>query len=424
MFTMIISNVKGHREEYRRQKAAMTLRKPIIDAGVIAFAAKEDASEPAILKIADWPAFDELKMKEIKTRSACFIDEVNKESPPLDNETIISDFVTILKTEYNGWPTGTVVLKRVTDKADLYYLSTFVTARLDGNIASKEPPEVTVVQAPYVGVGESVVVTLLMELAKGLAGQIGKGIGAQLLSAIFPQGNQIDYKTLLDDLAQIVKEANTEQTVNEQGGKINGIVNDINSYYLERKRKAPKDELYNFLLGRHSSIYESLGILRQAEFMKKGIATFVSGAEIDFTLYQEMAIEDPQVSDPLQSSNIDSLKKVVNDYVAYVPKTVRDIINDNVNARTSKISEPYDDPWCDVNVCKSRWYYFDSETNKRYGSYEQCGKKDNPEARCKKDRNIFFNSIKTTKTAEITAKMQWMLDSAEQWKSLLQKPLC
>ena len=89
MFTMIISNVKGHREEYRRQKAAMTLRKPIIDAGVIAFAAKEDASEPAILKIADWPAFDELKMKEIKTRSACFIDEVNKESPPLDNETII-----------------------------------------------------------------------------------------------------------------------------------------------------------------------------------------------------------------------------------------------------------------------------------------------------------------------------------------------
>lgn len=424
MFTMIICNVRGNREEYRRQKAAMTLRKPVIDESVIAFAAKEDASEPEILKIEDWPKFDELKIKEIRTRSSCFIDEVNNESPPLDNETVISDFVSILKDSYLGRPAGTVVLKRVTDKADLYYVSTYATAEMNGVITFKEPPtEIEVEHIPYVGIGESVVVTLLLELAKGLAGGIGKGIGAQLLSAIFPQGSQIDYKTLLDDLAQIVKEANTEQTVNEQGGKINGIVSDINSYYVERKKRAQKEELYNYLVSRHSSLYESLGILRQAQFSKKGIATFVSGAEIDFTLYQEMAMEDPQVSDPSQSSNIESLKKSVNDSSKYVQSTVHIIINDKVNARTSKISEPYDDPWCDVNVCKSMWYYFDSETKKRYGPYEQCGKKDDPKAWCKKDRDRYFNSIKSTKTLEITGKVQWMLDSAEHWKSLLQNPL-
>jgi len=420
---MIICNVKGNREDYRRQKVAMTLHKPVIDEGVIAFAEKKDAPEPDILKIEDWPEFDAQTMKEIRTRSCCFIDELNNESPPIDNETIISDFVTILKTSYSDRPAGTAVLKRVTDKADLYYVSTYATAELNGVITFKEPAEIAVEHIPYVGIGESAVVTLLLEFAKGLAGGIGKGIGAQLLSAIFPQGNQIDYKTLVDDLAQVVKEANTEQTVNEQGGKINGIINDINGYYIERKSHTTREELYNYLLNLHSSLYELLGILRQAQFAKKGIATFVSGAEIDFTLYQEMAMEDPQASDPRQSSNIESLKKSVNDSSAYVQTTVRTIINDSVNARTSNISEPYDDAWCDINVCKSRWYYFDSKKKKRYGPYEQCGKKDNPKARCKKDRDSYFNSIKAKKTAEVTGKVQWMLDSAEHWKSLLQRPL-
>ncbi len=419
MFTMIIRNVRGNRQEYRKRKAAMTLRKPLIDEGVVAFAAKADPPEPEILKIEDWPKLDEQKMNEIKTRSACFIDDVNQESPPLGDETVLSDLVTILKADYLGRPAGTAVLKRVTDRADLYYLSAFATAQRSGVVTFKKPPELAVQHIPFLGIGETIVVTLLMELAKGLAGQIGKGIGAQLLCAIFPQGNQIDYKALLEDLAKTVANANTEQTVNEQGGKINGIVNDINTYYIQRKSSAPKEELYNYLLSRHCSLNESLGILRQTEFMKKGIATFVSGAEIDFTLYQEMAIEDPQASDPDQSSNMESLRKAVTDSAAYVADTVHTIITDTVNTRTSQISEPYNDAWSDGNVCKSRYYYFDSETHKRYGPYEQCGKKDHPEARCKKDRDGYFDAIKAAKNTEVTAHMQWMLDSAEQWKVLL-----
>ncbi|WDV34202.1 hypothetical protein OIM90_32235 [Streptomyces sp. AD16] len=388
------------------------------------------------------PKLSEGQKKFLDGETALFRKLVDQLSPLIEGEEIRSgsDWATILKADFHDYPAGTPVLVRKTNQATIYYLYHLAQVSQDGRFTyvpnEPEPNEVRANQHEKQERTGALALEpweeLLLSVAKGLIGAVAGQIGSDLLNAIFPGSQGIDVKKMLDDFSAIVAEANNVQTVSEQAGHVNGVLINNSEYYIPRKSKGtPKRELYETLLTYHNTLTSAIGTLQTkstgVDYTKTGLPVCVLAISTHLATYQEMAFQDPNVSDPQESTNVDSIRIAAAFNAAWVGTKAGEIITDNLNARLAKISDVLNNPVCDAVgsgvVCKSRYFFTDDATGYRSGYYEQSGCNDDPEKRCADARTEYVENARRQCQADERKKLDWVFESAEHWTSLKETPL-
>ncbi|WP_292387391.1 hypothetical protein [Methanosarcina sp. UBA5] len=157
--------------------------------------------------------------------------------------------------------------------------------------------------ADYVYTPEYVFLDMIVSVSKGLLTMAGTKILNEL------NENTVNMERIREEMAKIVRDANIQNTVKETEGKIYGTLEYINITYANRKKQTTdKRELYN-MLNQHVlvDLYKYCSILSNDEYKKKGISTYVVGVNVLFSVLQEMALQDPDVSDYKKSSHFKDL---------------------------------------------------------------------------------------------------------------------
>ncbi|MEU3073439.1 hypothetical protein [Streptomyces laurentii] len=390
----------------------------------------------------DLPKLSEGQKKFLDGETALFQKLVDQLSPLIEGEEIRSgsDWATLLKADFHDYPAGTPVLVRETSQATIYYLYHLAQVTRDGRFTyvpnEPEPNEVRANQYEKQARIEALAIALwadlLLSVAKGLLGAVGGKVGSDLLNALFPGSQGIDVKKMLDDFSAIVAEANKVQTVSEQAGQVNGVLISNSEYYIPRKSKSTsKRELYETLLTYHNKLTSVIGTLQSksagVDYTKAGLPVCVLAISTHLATYQEMAFQDPNVSDPHESTNVDSIRIAAASNAAWVGAKADEIITDNLNARLAKISDVLNNPVCDGVgsgvVCKSRYFFTDDATGYRSGYYEQSGCKDDAQKRCADARAAYVENVRRQCQADERKKLDWAFESAEHWTSLKETPL-
>lgn len=358
---------------------------------------------------ADFPSVSTERWNQVKKGIACFINEMNTYYEPDDDEKIVEDFVSYLKQDFNQFPKGTVLLRRTTNKATLYYIKTNLQITGDKWITIENP---LLVKDIIFDVAISALKWLASNLASGGVGNIGSRMLNQLIG-----DNSIDPQQLEEDLAKIVRDANTEQTVNEQGGLIQGIVNNFNTYYTSRRNSgASKEELYNWLTTQETTLTQSLGVLSQAQFKEKGLSNYIAGANILICVLQEMALQDPLVTNPQESSNVSVLVDDIKFYITYISDCKSQILKDRIalitgiskyNVCSSAGGQP---------VCTKAYCYTDNFDGSHHGDfYDDSKSKTSGYDEAKKDRDNLIQNL--------ADQMSWCNDVVNSFGILVQHPL-
>ncbi|WP_272514528.1 hypothetical protein [Bacillus cereus] len=357
----------------------------------------------------EFPTVSPERWTFIEKGITCFINEMNDYYGSFEEEQIQEDFVSFLKEDFKPFPKGTVVLRRTTNFATLYYIKTNLI--IVGE-KWKTVPQKSNVKDIVVDYAIEAVLFLVKAMASGGLSNIGSRMINQLI-----EGNSIDLKQLEKDISQIVRDANVDQTVNEQDGVINGTINDFNTYYKKRRDSgASKKELYDWLIERESAINISLGILREKMFQEKGISTYIVGANIMICILQEMALQDPIATDYHQSSNYKVLSEEINDFIDYITELKSLILSKRIAQvsgirKYNKCSSAGGYP-----VCDTEYYYNDDYNHSYYGDFYDDDKhhiKGYDEAT--KSRNQLIQSL--------TEQMNWVDDVLNHWKELKENPM-
>jgi len=250
-------------------------------------------------------------------------------------------------------------------------------------------------------------------------------IGATLLNIIIPSGGGIDYNQLLNDISTIIADANRRQTISTQGGILNGVIDYINGNYIPQReaKRSSKTDLFNLLNPQLADVYKVICVLKQDEFKKGGISTFISAVTHKYLLYQEMAVQDPDVTNPNDSSKATSIRHDANKDSEHALNVLNELqeefdkyLNDWINQISPILIRLTDCP-------KNEYYFHDSHTGYRSPYFEQFGCKDNPKARTEQARRDYISSVRQKYSKDHQDQLPWMKEVASNWKMLTDKPL-
>ncbi|MGB9928856.1 MAG: PKD domain-containing protein [Methanosarcina sp.] len=135
-----------------------------------------------------------------------------------------------------------------------------------------------------------------------------------IMKQIFPSNN-INFDQMRDEMSKTVTGIIAEQTVQEQEGIINGLIDFFKYDYSTRKEygNATKTDLYNMLSDNIPRLRQVLNTLKSPLFQKKGFPAYISGLELLICFYTEMASQDPTVPDSTRSSNVKALAMTIID---------------------------------------------------------------------------------------------------------------
>ena len=161
---------------------------------------------------------------------------------------------------------------------------------------------------------------LALALLKGIAGEIG----VKIFDSIFPQSGVPDYfDDVYKEIAKIVKEEIEQNTIDEINGEINGIQTWVRNIYTPRKDSgASKQELFDMIQKDEYDIaVHMVSVLQEPAYAEPGLGVFVIGAGMHLTLLQELALVDPNTSDPNKSSFAVSVQLYAEQYAAFADAT-------------------------------------------------------------------------------------------------------
>lgn len=129
----------------------------------------------------------------------------------------------------------------------------------------------------------------------------------KIMQQIFPDEN-INFDQLREEMSKTVSGITVEQTVQEQEGIINGLLDYLKfDYSTSKDANVPKSELYEMLRGQIPTLRESLNILSRPLFEKNGFPAYIAGSVLLISLYTEMSLQDPFVKDYTKSGNVNIL---------------------------------------------------------------------------------------------------------------------
>jgi len=431
---------------YIREKLYATwknMHKPDLDQlADLAYGEGKPVSMP-LAKQEDFPSLTEQQQRSVNRKIKLFVAAVDKLSPLLKDETQQEDdFITYLSEDFRDYATATPVLVRITNyatisyifdnvsvdaiTADVSYQVSSVSGTVDGFEIDQHINAWMNANIPRAATPKAE--QIIAELAKGLAGLLPAPynvIGGTLLNIIIPSGGGIDYNQLLNDIGTIIADANRRQTISEQGGKLNGVVDYMNGNYIPTRdaKRTSKDDLLKLLEPQLAEIYRVLGILKQDEFKKGGISTFISAVTHKYLIYQEMAVQDPTVTNPNDSSKATSIRHDASVDSEYALTVINELqvsfdkyLNDWINQVSPILIRITDCP-------KNEYYFHDSLTGYRSPYYEQNGCKDDPHARAEQGRRDYISSISTQYRKDHQDQLPWMREVVNNWKKLIAQPL-
>ncbi|MBK8184463.1 MAG: hypothetical protein IPK63_16960 [Candidatus Competibacteraceae bacterium] len=268
-------------------------------------------------------------------------------------------------------------------------------------------------------------------IAKGLVWALPppwSAIGATLLNLLFPDSSDgIDWTTVFQQFSQIVLDADTETTVDTQDGLLNGVLADINDY-VNTKIGQTKTALTIQLEGYLNTTNGIVGVLENSQFAQKGLATFVHAAGIELAILQEMAQQDPAVSDPLQSGHVTTIAQNAAAYATFATNTLNAVLDGLATQRGQQVSGVLHGRHCiyaghGISDCTTYYYFNDPTANYTSAQYYSAGKHDDPAARCQTDRNNYASQVGAQNRVQKSTEAQWIWNTISWWQKLVNTPL-
>lgn len=352
-----------------------------------------------VLEQEQFPQFSDEKLVELRNAEACFLKEVNNHWKSATDEKIIEDLITYSTSMSSYIKYGSPVLRRTTNYGTIY----FAEPQMAFAMYSAQPR----------GFGFVTIATdLLISFAKGIA----SSLGSKLIEQIFGSNSQIDTKQLCMELAKIVKNANAEQTVQEQSGKIDSTQNCLTFFYKNEKEAHPEDRisLSNILRDQRDLILNpAINILRQENFKRKGISVFIVGANVMLSLLQEMALVDPIEKDYKKSASYKSYKDLLVQYINYL-QMMRKLVTDERLAEVTKISCKDECSYVPPGevICSYHCRYRDNFNGNSY-DFTNDKNKNNAKQKAEESRNKL--------TSNLIKELNWMDDVVKGWQDALNK---
>lgn len=351
---------------------------------------------------------DEIQGK-IRNAKACMLKEVNNKFVLSQGEEIIEDFFSYTISETPIIPAGSPVLRRKTNFGTFYFISkeSFIK---EGNLLSRN--EYLTSRSV---IALAITKMLLKEVAMGLAKAVGTYAGESLLSSIFGTGSQISTVELCKELAVIVKEANAEQTVQEQSGYINGVQCHITVFYKnENEAGFDAGTLLTSLETQRRTLNSSLQVLRENLFAEKGIYVFITGANVMLPLLLEMAQlrGKKDNKEPKNTADFASYRDLIKIYGEYVTEMRKQILDKRLEKVTgvSKLQKCSYVPPGDT-ICSYYWRYTDKFDGKNYDFDEM--KDYDAEGEARKSRAAHIDKL--------TKEVDWMSEVVTEWNKSIGK---
>jgi hypothetical protein len=294
-------------EEYRYEKACRMVR-------VANDGAESDRAEPddgqlsriippvsgiSIATAAQLPALTDQQKIEVKRLSQCLLEKVDQMSPLLDGEKVEEDFFSYLTAPFDCFSASTVLLRRKTNLAELYYIVQNVGVTPQGNLVlqgSALPAPPTMILR---GDSGSFAAKMGKSLAGGLASSIGGAIGGLFWDALFPPG----VPGYFDEVYKEISKRLRQDAAIHIKGALGNIQNAISAEYRPRKATADlsqedtRKDLFG-LLQKYDTAFLSgadgmMGTLTDPAYAEEAFPIFLLGAGLQLALYQEMAVVDP-----------------------------------------------------------------------------------------------------------------------------------
>lgn len=130
------------------------------------------------------------------------------------------------------------------------------------------------------------------------------------------------------EIENIVEEALTEETIAELNGVILGTEQWVSNTYTALKQGNYKPEILTEKLEPVEEDFSRnvMGVLQEDRFAKPGICAFLIGGGMHLSILQELALVDPNVTDPEKSSYCQAVKNWAKTYGDFVYRTVDDIM--------------------------------------------------------------------------------------------------
>jgi hypothetical protein len=314
-----------------------------------------------------------------------------------DNEELILDTMTCLTKDINGYPEGTSVLKRETNMCVFYYVDPHFIVKDNTLVSHNSDFE----KYKFSKEESDDVAGVLVNLAKDMI-NFGIGeLGADLLTVLFGDEEEIQFKQIQEVFANIVKDANIEQTVNEQGGNINGVLQNMLEFYKNASDKA------EYIDDRLANLNRFVEILWKEEFRKKGLPTYLGGQELSFAILQEQ----------YKITKKESVLQTIKDRAKRVSENVSDEHDVLLKERLNKITKIESELVAAHN--RARYYFEDQFTGIQYTEETKIcfNEKDEEEVIAK------ITKIREDIVAKITKDMDWINEVTSKLSELQQYPI-
>jgi hypothetical protein len=187
--------------------------------------------------------------------------------------------------------------------------------------------------------------------------------------------------------------------------------------------RSSKKELFALLNAPLADVYKVIGVLKQQEYRKGGISTFVSAVTHKYLIYQEMALQDPTVKKPGDSSKANSIRHDAAEDSEYA-LTVLDGLQKEFDAYLTQWVGKVSPVRIRITDCpKSEWFFTDEQTGYHSPYFEQFGCKDDPHARAVQARYAYIDTIQKKYRQDHQDQLPWMVEVANNWKKLIDVPV-
>jgi len=380
----------------------------------------------------------EKAIREIDTTVALFTRRINKLSPLLENEhSIADDLCSCLAEPFAGYPKGTAVFKRMTSQCTLYYFEPMVIVDVANGFTVHHATQTVSYDTAQIKHQASLQslswMDILLEIAKGAIGAVGGKIGTAILDDIFGKEQLFDYDKALKDFRNIIKEELIDDALAQQGGRINGIITDIN----EQRHLALKNNMENaFDINKLSDyvtkLNESIGILMVERYRALAVPLFILAVNTKHCTYQEMALVDKssKTRDGVKASIIDSCNKAITHlgtcYGIIAENKTKERLNQVVKKSRTEFFAVQELEKHSVGISATVYWFEDQGCQPVYKSPEysaSCSCQEGPDTPRNKAMNAYNEKLKVSYVTTIATELKFITDEKEALNKLAKNPL-
>ena len=166
---------------------------------------------------------------------------------------------------------------------------------------------------------EAFLASLASQLLKSLAGAAGSAVGCKAIATIFKERVPDFFPKVYKEIEKILEQKLEEKTIREINKKIKGLITWVICVYRPKKENGlSKAKLHRLLEPKVSKLaIEHIPLLQGKDNAGTALGAFISAASLHLSLLQELALVDPDVTDPLDSAYLKSVKAYAFIYIRH-----------------------------------------------------------------------------------------------------------